>query len=256
MVLNNPPVSQTWIGFTFDTGDGKRPWNIKEAGVFLARFESELPHREALFETQYEIQDLSPAHHPNIVSKEIQLDKASARNQDGTHWLQLADGRMVYNRTRGEGIYLGFKSLRDEAISKLGDYVEFFRPASLRSVELHYVDQIEIPIPPGRNLDLEEYFNLRVKIPDDFGPTWHFSTRLFLRPPIDGDILEVRFQSEPQIPEAPTYRFRIDWHMVCSGIASFDGAAVQNRLDQAHDCLTTYFKASVTERTWELFQPS
>jgi uncharacterized protein (TIGR04255 family) len=254
--LNNPPVSQTWIGFSFDSDHDKRPWDLQAASEFLARFEASLPHREATFETQYEIQEISPGRRPKIVSRDTQLERVRARNDDGTHWLQLADDRMAYNRTRGEGVYLGFESLRDEALSKLSEYVQFFRPSKLRSTDLHYVDQIEIPIPPSKKLDLQEYFKLRVEIPDEYGPTWYFSTRLFLRPPIEGDNLEVRFQSEPAIPDASAYRFRIDWHMVCSGIADFDEETVKQRLDQAHDCLTAYFKASVTERTWALFQPS
>jgi hypothetical protein len=44
--------------------------------------------------------------------------------------------------------------------------------------------------------------------------------------------------------------------MVCGNISVFDAETVKQRLDQAHDCLMTYFRASVTERTWALFQPS
>lgn len=257
MRLNNPPVTQTWIGFTFDYGDHERPWTIQAAREFLARFGPSLPQQEALFERQFEIQEISSAHQPKIVGRRDQLETARARNEEGTTWLQIAEDRLVYNRTRGDGVYLGFESLRDEAVSKMREYVEFFDPTGLRSAELHYVDQIEIPIPPDGRLELEEYFKLRVEIPSEFGPTWYFSTRLFLRPPIEGDnILEVRFQSEPPIPDVSAYRFRIDWHMVCLGIGGSDSEAVKRRLDDAHDCLTRYFRESVTERTWALFQPS
>jgi uncharacterized protein (TIGR04255 family) len=254
--LNKSPVIQTWISFTFMPAAQKRPWDLPTASEFLSRFDSSFTHREAIFETEYEIQDLSPAHMPKIVNREYQLDNVKARNEESTHWLQIADNRLVYNRTRGEGAYLGFESLRDEALRKLLEYVEFFQPSSLRTAELHYVDLIEIPIPADRHLELEQYFKLRVEIPSVYGPTWYFSTRLFLRPPIEGDILEVKFTSEPPVPEANTYRFRIDWHMACSGIKVFDQEVVRERLDKAHDCLMTYFKASVTERTWALFQPS
>jgi uncharacterized protein (TIGR04255 family) len=254
--LNHPPLSQTWIGFTFEPSDQKRPWDLGTASEFLDRFSEALPKGQAFFETQIEIQDISLARRPRVVGRETKLDKARVESEDGTHWLQLADDRMTYNRTRGEGVYLGYESLRDEALAKLSDYVAFFRPPSLRAVELHYVDLIEIPIPPEEKIDLADYFKLRVEIPDEYGPTWHFSTRLFLKPPIDGDILEVRFQSEVPNSELESYRFRIDWHMSCSGIGEFKNDAVRQRLDQAHDCLTSYFKASVTERTWALFQPS
>lgn len=256
MKLNNPPVTQTWIGFTFEQAPEKRRWDLRAAGEFLSRFESSLPNREAIFATQYEIQDIFSTRRPKIVGREDQLQQVKAHNPEGTHWLQVAEDRMVFNRTRGSEGYLGFESLLDEAIGKLSEYVEFFRPSGLQSAELHYVDQIEIPIPPGGKLDLQEYFRLRVEIPDEYGPSWCFSTRLFLHPPIEGDILEVRFQSEPPNPDGEAYRFRIDWHMVCSGVASFDHEVVKRRLAQAHDCLADYFKASVTERTWALFEPS
>ena len=254
--LESPPVIQTWIGFTFEPSSQKRLWNPESALEFLALFESSLPSREATFSTQYEIQELSLTQNPTVVRRERQLDKASARNRDGTHWLQLADDRLVYNRTRGEAVYLGFDSLRDEALDKLADYVNFFKPLGLRSTELHYVDLIEIPIPADKDFDLRDYFNLRVEIPPDFGSVWYFSTRIFLRTPINGDILEVKFESVPQNPDAETYRFRIDWHLECTKIESFDGDMVKRRLDQAHGCLTDYFKKSLTKRTWSLFQPS
>lgn len=256
MKLENPPVIQTWIGFKFLPGSQNPPWNYEAVHTYLSRFESTLPHQEALFQTQFEIRKMSPTHRPRVVEHEPVLDMARARNEGGTHWLQIADNQMVYNRMRGEGVYLGYESLRDEALEKLSDYVDFFRPSGLEAAELHYVDLIEIPIPPEKKLKLDEYFELRVEIPDSYGPTWFFSTRLFLRPPVEGDILEVKLESEPPTSEATTFRFRVDWHMVCSGIASFEKEVLRDRLDQAHACLQKYFKASVTKRTWDFFQPS
>ena len=255
MILKNPPVIQTWIGFNFEAGSDKPRWELSTASAFLARYGEELPHSEAIFETQYQIQDISIAHRPQIVSREVQLDKARARNAEGTHWLQLADNLMVYNQTKGEVGYLGFAALRDAALDKLDDYLSFFRPSRLISAELHYVDMIEIPIPPDGKIDLEEYFHLRVESPPSLGLTWHFAARLFLRPRADGDILEVRFQSEPPKTEGNAYRFRIDWHMACT-TAAIDRKFVAARLDGAHECLLENFKASVTDKTWQLFQPS
>ena len=256
MELNNPPVSQTWIGFAFEKPLQGRPWDLRAASEFLSRFDSSLPHREAIFATQYEIQNLSSARLPKIVNREDQLQQVKAHNPEGTHWLQLVEDRLVFNRTRGSEGYLGFESLLEESLGKLSEYVEYFRPSALRSAELHYVDQIEIPMPTGDTINLQDYFRLRVEIPDEYGPAWHFSTRLFLHPPVEGDILEVRFQSEGQKPGANAFRFRIDWHMVCSEVGTFDQEVVKGRLTQAHESLAKYFRASVTERTWALFEPS
>ena len=136
------------------------------------------------------------------------------------------------------------------------NYRNFFHPSELEKVELHYVDQIEVPIPTDRDFRLEDYFRLHVVSPPEFGPTSYFSTRLFLLTPTVGDILEVEFESEPPTPDAQSYRFRIDWHMVCSGVKVFDPDVVGARLDQAHDYLTRYFRSSVTDQTWALFQPT
>jgi uncharacterized protein (TIGR04255 family) len=95
-----------------------------------------------------------------------------------------------------------------------------------------------------------------VEIPSEFGPVSHFSTRLFLSPGDGSDIVEVKFQSEPSIPEANAYRFRIDWRMICAEIAVFDQEIVKHRLDAAHDRLSNFFKKSFTPKTWAIFEPS
>lgn len=259
MKLHNPPVIQTWVGFAFEPALSSRcNWTLEAADEFLSRFESSLPRRETVFETSYEIQELSPRHRPRVFRNDPQLDRVRARNEQGTEWLQLARDRMVYNRTRGEGAYLGYSSLRDEAIKKLSEYVAFFQPRRLRSAELHYVDLIEIPRPPSdQSLNLQDYFLLRVEVPGDegIGTIASFSTRLFLRPPLPGVTVEIRFQNLPPTAKPELYRFRIDWHLVLGEIASFDPVDVGHQLDEAHDYLSLLFKASLTDKTWAMFQP-
>jgi uncharacterized protein (TIGR04255 family) len=256
LALQNPPVTQTSIGFTFDPGDPKRPWNPRTALEFVDRVNSSLPHRDWIFQTRFDIKDASPDKPEGVLNHETILDHIRASNEERTSWLQVARDRLVCNRTRGEGAYLGYVSLRDEALVKLDGYVDFFRPMSLRSAELYYVDQIEIPIPDEKTIDLKQYFKLYIESPPEFGPSSYFSTRLFFNPPIEGDILEVKFQSEPPIPDASKYRFQIDWRMICSGMAAFDRESVGKRLDGAHELLGIYFKEIVTKQTWDLFQPS
>ena len=255
MKLNNPPVIQTWIGFKFVPGQEKPPWNMDTAAGFLRRFEGQLPHLEAIIETTFQIQPYSDPRGLRRLRGEDRLDRARARNEDQSHWLQLADDHMVYNQNRAE-TYLGFETLRDEAISKMVDYIEFFRPGGLATVELHYVDLIEIPVPPDGKVDLEDYFRLRIEIPAKFGVVWHFSTQVFIRPEAGDSILEVKFESIKPEEGAGTYRFRLDWHFLCINIESWDRESVRGRLDEAHTCLLDYFRSSVTEKTWQLFQPS
>ncbi len=221
---------------------------------FLARYEDLLPHREVITETEFQLQEVSGSHRPRIVSREDKLDKARARDGESNHWLQLADDQMVDNQTRG-GPYLGYEGLRDTALAKLCDYVEVFRPSSLLEAELHYVDLVEIPIPPEGKIELQDYFHLRVEMPEVFGPTWYFSTRLNLQTSGAGDVA-LTFESVRPTIESNCYRFRLDWNHVCPNIDTLDVDTVRERLDRAHTCLLEYFRASVTDRTWALFQPS
>jgi uncharacterized protein (TIGR04255 family) len=254
--LNRPPVIQSWIGFTFEPAPQKRSWDLQAAQEFLGRYSGALPHIEAIFSTNYEIAEISPTDRPEITRREVRLDHIRARNSEGTRWVQLADDQLVCNVTRGGGEYPHYPIRRDESLSKLSDYIESFQPVSVRRAELHYVDLIEIPIPPEGQIKLEDYFNLRVEAPQDFGMTYYYAIRVFLRPPVDGDTLEVRFQTEPSKSDTKTFRFRMDWNMVCANIATLDRDLIVQRLDDAHACLWNYFRASFTEKTWDLFQPS
>ena len=255
MKLDNAPVIQTWIAFTFAPSPQKREWDMNAAREFLYRYRESFTHVDAIFDETYHIEEISPSRPPEVVKREVGLDRVRARDEKATRWLQLANDQMVFNIMRGHDSP-DYQFLREEALSKLEDYVAFFGPTGLERAELHYVDIIEIPKPPDGHIKLDEYFNLRVELPETFGPTWYFSFRLLLRPPVDGDILEVRFQSEVPKPNSSTYRFRTDWHMICANIATLDRGAIGERLDRAHDCLFECFQASVTPETWKLFHPS
>jgi uncharacterized protein (TIGR04255 family) len=254
--FNNPPVTQTSIGFTFEQGEFGRPWSADSALAFITQYKSTFPRFEASYQRRVDIQEVSPDRLPKIVNQEITADYFRAFNDERTDWLQIARDKLVRNRTRGGGAYLGYNSLRDAALGNLAAYVEHFRPAGLQSAELYYVDQIDIPIPAEKKIELKQYFELRVEIPPEFGPVSHFSTRLFLSPGGASDVVEVKFQSEPSIPEANAYRFRIDWRMICSEIAVFDAEVVKQRLDAAHDRLSSLFRKSLTLKAFALFEPS
>lgn len=254
MKLKNPPVIQSWIGFQFSPGPAKPKWELKTADAFADLYKETLPECEAIIETKFQIQHVTGKPQRPKITPEDSLDKLRARNADQTRWLQLADDHMVYNQMRGDS-YPGFESLRDEALLKLADYVDFFKPASLRAVELHYVDVIEIPAPADQRIQIQDYFKLRMEVPEQFGLTWYFSTQALIRPPEgESGVLHVRFQALKPTPEK--FPFRLDWHYVCLNFPTWEREVVCRRLDQAHTCLVDYFRAAVTDKTWQLFEPS
>ena len=256
MKLDNAPVTQTWIEFTFTPSPQKREWSQAAAHEFMRNYHESFKRYESIFEETVHIEEVSPSQTPRLVKRESVLDRIRARDEESIRWLQLADDRLVLNVMRGKTGSPDYRSLREDALAKLEDYVAFFRPAGLEQTELHYVDVIEIPRPSDDRLDLDAYFNLGVRLPDAFGPAQHFLLHVSLRPPAEEDNVEVRFQSEPPEPDSATYRFRVDWHAVCANVGALDRGVIGDRLNRAHDRLFEYFKASMTPKAWELFQPS
>jgi uncharacterized protein (TIGR04255 family) len=205
--------------------------------------------------TNYEIREISPKDPPQITRRDVTLDHVRARNDDETFWVQLADDQLLFNVARGSGEYPGFEHLLCQALAKLDDYVNFFFPTGVKQCELHYVDIIEIPMPPERQIEMEDYFHLRIDVPKDFPMMIYNALRVFLRPPVAGDMLEVQLQSEPQMPDTNSFRFRMDWHMVCANIGTLDVAIISERLREAHRFILKTFESSFTPKTWAIFEP-
>ena len=56
-------------------------------------------------------------------------------------------------------------------------------------------------------------------------------------------------------PESANFEFKADWRYVCNDVGTNDAEIIQGRLDKAHDHVLKCFRDSVTEITWQLFQP-
>jgi hypothetical protein len=102
---------------------------------------------------------------------------------------------------------------------------------------------------------LEEYFNLRVELPEAFGTSVYFALRTWLKLPDTDNLLEARIESVPTGPDSSVDRFKAEWRYRSVDIRSNDPDLLRTRLDQAHASVLDCFRASMTEKTWELFLP-
>ena len=257
MKLTNPPVIQSWIAIEFDPAPDKKTWDIQIANAFFLRHQNTLPHHDIAWVRHVEIKDFSPAKLPEIIPGKIEVNHVRGRNEQGTFWVQVsADDRLVCNITRGSGSYAGYEYLRDQAILMYIDYVELFKPTKVRRVDLHYVDLIEIPVPPDKKIKLEDYFEFYIKSPGKFDNMLACDISVALSTPRVRDAVEVRFQTEPMNENSNTYRFRMDWNLTCNQVETLDRDEIVRWLDEAHDCVRDYFRSSFTDRMWEMFGPS
>ena len=141
----------------------------------------------------------------------------------------------------------------ERAIEILGQYIQHFRPTAVRRAILSYVDIIRIP---GQSIELDDYFRLRVTLPDDpFGPLGGFVIHFVLPPTPGKDRLQLTFTTEPK-REGDSLDFRMRWQSLCEGINSLDDGDLRHRLTAAHEHLVKCFLACFTEKGLDLFNPT
>jgi uncharacterized protein (TIGR04255 family) len=162
---------------------------------------------------------------------------------------------MVYNLLMPGVAYPGFDFHLGEAMEKFMDYVSHFQPQRLNHASIHYVDIVEIPFTNSMPVSLSDWFNVGQDLPEKpFGITVNLTNHFVAQAP-DGDgTLELSLTFLPRA-SGPHLRFQLDWHRTCAWSHRLEPAGIRARLDAAHDHLFECFRASVTEKTWNLFEP-
>jgi uncharacterized protein (TIGR04255 family) len=256
--LAKPPVIEVGIEFHFDPQPDKQPWDLPVAGPFIDRYKTSFPHVEVLQAEQFHIEKRGPGGVPARIFGQISLDRLRAHNEEGTRWIQVGNDLLVCSLVRHEEIYPGFDQLREEALATLHQYVEHFKPASVKRAALTYLDLVEIPIPEGQiGFRVEDFFRLHVEVPDGvFGAVGYFSLQLVFPKKAGGtDQLSLLFSTAPPVQDRRACRFQMHWHCLCEDVNSLDKGVIAGRLETAHQRLRECFRASFTDKGWALFQP-
>jgi len=252
--LRSPPIIEAWIGFRFSPNAAKQPWDLPVALPFINHFGQTLDHVQVVRTEEITIQERTAQGIPKSISGKQTLDRVQARNPSGTRWLQVADDMLVYNIVEKGSAYPGYDMLCEAALGALTSYVDFFSPSAVKQVAIHYVDLIELPN-FSQGINVPEFFNVFVKVPDGFSDIERFSTNLIFAPSSDDHRLSIRFRSEPINPVNKAIRFRMEWHADCDNIDSLESTVVRSRLDLAHEDIRKHFQLCFTDRTWKLFEP-
>jgi len=251
--LDNPPVVQVGIDFRFDPDPEKQSWDLPVAMPFVERFRESLPCVEVVRAEEIRIEKRSPQGLPERLSGKIRLDRVSAHDEAERHWLEVGDDRMGYRLLRGAKEYPGFDAVLEKALSVLGEYIEHFRPTAVRRTLLSYLDIVTIPRAAREGIELDDYFRLGLKLPEDpFGPLGAFVIQFVLPPKPGFDELNMVFATEP-VTDDNDLRFSMRWQSRCDGIDSLDAADLRCRLNSAHEHLVKCFFACFTVKGLELF---
>jgi uncharacterized protein (TIGR04255 family) len=252
--LGNPPVVEVGVEFLFNPDPEKKPWDLGIAEAFLDQFQQFMPHIEYLQAEEIRIDKRNPQGLPEKISGKISLDQVRAHDDEGRHWLQVGNDQMGYRLLRRESNYPGFQAVLEKAFDMLGLYIQHFRPSSVSRMILTYFDIINIATQAGEGIELNDYFMLGVKLPENvFGPLGSFAMQVDFPETLPSDRLRLLFASGPN--EDGKLRFNMRWHTLCSNVDSLDIEDLRHRLATANEHVEKCFFACFTERGLELFSP-
>jgi uncharacterized protein (TIGR04255 family) len=252
--LGNPPVVEVGIEFQFDPDPEKRPWGLRTAEPFLEQFKNSLPIIECVQAEEITIEKRNPQGLPEKISGKISLDHVRAHDNEEKHWLEVGNDRMAYRLVRGESHYPGFEIVLEKALEMLKSYIEHFRPIAVHRMVLSYLDIINIEVEQGSGLELDDYFLLGVKLPENtYGPLNAFKIQVAFPESRDNDRMQLEYSTEPS--DNVKLRFSMYWRIICANVTSLDTEELRHRLAIANNDMKKCFFACFTPKGLELFDP-
>ncbi len=238
----NPPVVEVIAEFTFEGSELKPPWSEAVGRTFLKRVVPDAHALEELAEQRLEFTREGPSLGQRVVHK------MRARNRTNGRVVQIGSDFVACHILRQNQAY-DFGNLLALVSEVLLAYHEEFQPVRLRRMGLWYVDIIEIP---QRQINLEKYFNVGIKLPGTDVSVNRFDFRVLINPDADPrKILDLHMQDVKPV-EADICKFRFDWHLVEDLDRQVEAA---EWLGDARRQLETWFELALTQECKELFRP-
>ncbi|MFO1022596.1 MAG: TIGR04255 family protein [Planctomycetales bacterium] len=198
----------------------------------------------------------APTEPPKVENPEVQLERIRAMTKGGEKALQLTKNQLVCNFIRLGQDYPGFSKLNNTAIDLLQRFSDVRGIERVDYAAIHYVDEIRIPFLDSESVDLTHYFTLGVEPPvDPFGNIVGFQIRTQLQPEDGTGPLEIQLKLDRPDRADRALKFRMDWHKWCPYDQAFDAAQLTEILNQGHESVMKCFRASFTEKAWQLFEP-
>lgn len=256
MKFRKPPVVEVWISVDFDPNESKREWEMDLVQQYVELYKDELAKLEAVHERQIQVEETSPQKLPKVIGHHVKLQHVRMSNEKPTRVVQIGDDQLSFHVLKEDQIFPGYRIVRDEMQEKLENYARVFQPIRIRDATLHYLDIVDIPRPPSGKIDLKDYFEASIDLPEvPFGPITSFTHRFEVNCPDDLGPLLLQMQTISSPPQSNVFRVRMDWHKQCSAVNTLDFSKVWSRMDVAHGYMRQCFRASFTQRTLELFEP-
>lgn len=244
------------MSFRFEPAPGSPVWDRKRYEIFLDAVGQAYPNVEEMSRRAVQLAASRAGAHPRVKQIVEQILAIRAITDDGLRVVQLMPDQLAVNYVRGDAEpYPGFSVLLDEAIRHCQRYIECYRPLGVLEAALHYVDIVDVPLPPDRCIQSDDYFTLTFEAPEEaFGGFVALEVKAVMAPPGSKEPVELIFTSEPSRSEDPHRRFQLEWHTAARTGSRMDDTSLRANLQVAHDRLEKCFRSAFTPKGWALFE--
>ena len=257
MSLKKPPLVEVWMSFRFEPAVGAPTWTRERYNTFLESVSEQYPDRQEMARRGIQVAASKRGKKPQVKGIVEQVLAMRAFTEDGLRTVQLTPDQLTVNYLRGEGSpYPGFAALLDEAMAHYRRYLECYKPLGTIATALHYVDLLEIPLPPDRIIVSEEYLTLNLQTANNsLGSFLSFDIKTLVKPSDGEGLVQLMFAVEPSREDDTYRRFRLEWHTGSPPGPRMAEDEVRANLQAAHDRLWKCFRQMFTAKGWALFEP-
>lgn len=249
--FKNPPVIEAWIEFEIDLTEENTSWDKETSLAFIRNSFpdfTETEFRAFLGDVKVDLQNMQSA------PSKLIIDRVRAFTKEKDRCIQVGRNVLVFNQIK-KGPWPKFEKCRDQAFDVLAKYMAFRQLGKLRTVALHYRDIVQIPKNSKNIIQLDDYFTICPKVPEDkFRSLSHFRFAMELPDFCEQAriILSMQDVPAPMNSEAH-YRFVMDWHLTPKQEIT-DVDIGRKWLDEAHNVNYDAFVAAFTKKGVALFK--
>ena len=242
-----PPLIEVFASLTFNQN---LPWDSLKLAEFYEGIggQSDFPDRR-------EPERFSRAQR----SKTAIRAKAGPRSRRNMWQFLSVDGNTIVQVGRHALVisqlppYYGWEKFRACAERAIHSYLSVWPADVVESAGLHYLDFVDIP---GETIDLGDYFRVYPVLPKELTerPVTSLVMACEMRGELEGELLSVSFR-QADAGAADRTLFRLQWDHLA--VVPFPASAdnMLRWLESAHAQTSRAFRASLTTKSEDLFQP-
>jgi uncharacterized protein (TIGR04255 family) len=248
--FKNPPVIEAWIEFEIDLTEENAPWDKETSLAFIRTSFPDFTETEfrGLAEVKVDLKSMQ------WTPSKLIFDRVRAFTKEKDRCIQAGRNVLVSNQIKKDG-WPRFEERRDQALNALAKYMAFRQLNRLRTLALHYRDIVQIPKGSTDMIQLDDYFTICPKVPEDkFGSLSHFGFTLDMLDFCEPARIILSMHDVPSLINSEAhYRFVMDWHLTPKQEIT-DVDTGRKWLDEAHNVNYDAFVAAFTKKGLALFE--